>query len=89
MDECPFASSAKASVTVRPAGSTLVDQTGEDIVDDGILALADPDVKVEDALLVEPEVLPAVVSTIATEGQAEDDDEEKAIGVSPDGRSDF
>lgn len=89
MDECPFASSAKASITVRPAGSSLVDQVGQEVSDDGILALAESDVKVEDALLVEPEVLPAVVPVAATEGQAEDDDEEKAIGVSPDGRSDI
>ncbi|XP_034255000.1 serine/threonine-protein kinase WNK2-like isoform X6 [Thrips palmi] len=86
MDDCPFASSAKASVTIRPAGSTLVDQVGEEVVDDGILALANSEVKVEDVLLVEPEVLPAAVSVAASEGQAEDDDEEKAIGVSPDGR---
>ena len=82
LEECPFASTAKASMTVRPAAATLVN----DVIDDGLLALADSDVKVEDALLVEPEVLPAVVSAVVSEGQAEDDDEEKAIGVSPDGR---
>ncbi|XP_026281100.1 serine/threonine-protein kinase WNK1 isoform X3 [Frankliniella occidentalis] len=85
LEECPFASSAKASVTVRAAGETLVNQGGEDVVDDGLLAL-DSETKVEDALLVGPEILPAVISSVASEGQAQDDDEEKAIGVSPDGR---
>lgn len=85
LEECPFASSTKASVTVRPAGATLVDHGTEDGMDDGILSL-DTESKVEDTLLVGSESLPAAVSVVAAEGQAEDDDEEKAIGVSPDGR---
>lgn len=88
LEECPFVNSAKASMTVRPVAATLVNNGADDVIDDSLLALADTDVKVEDALLVEPEVLPAVVSAVASEGQAEDDDEEKAIGVSPDGRYD-